>query len=72
MAGITLERAQAKLEIWLNAEDKVAGGQEYSINNRALKRADLPEIRKTIDYWEGRVNRLSGSARRGISYAKFS
>ncbi|MCK5541701.1 MAG: hypothetical protein KAI40_03340 [Desulfobacterales bacterium] len=58
MAGITLEVAEAKLELWLTAEGKVANGQSYSINNRSLTRADLKEIRATIDYWDGKVNKL--------------
>lgn len=71
MAGITLAQAQSKLDMWLAAEDKVMGGQAYSINNRSLTRADLTEIGQRIEYWNGWVNRLSGSARRGVSYANF-
>ncbi len=64
MAGITLEVAQARLELWLAAEEAVAvAGQSYSIDTggtrRTLTRADLPEIRKSIDYWQKQVSRLS-------------
>lgn len=59
MAGITLAQAEAKLATWLAAEDKVAEGQSYTINGRALTRADLGMIRETIDYWDKKVQRLS-------------
>lgn len=58
MAGITLAQAEAKLQLWMDAEDKVASGQSYTINNRSLTRADLTSIRDTIDYWERKVQRL--------------
>ncbi|MFK5951775.1 MAG: DUF6148 family protein [Desulfobacterium sp.] len=59
MAGITLSQAEAKLTTWMAAEDAVATSQAYSIGARQLTRANLKEIRETIDYWEQKVNRLS-------------
>lgn len=59
MAGITLDQAQAKLDLWMAADDAVAGGQSYSIGGRSLTRANSSEIRDNIQYWEGRVTRLS-------------
>lgn len=59
MAGITLAQAEAKLATWLDAEDKVATGQSYSIQGRSLTRANLKEIRETIDYWDSKVQRLT-------------
>jgi hypothetical protein len=59
MAGITLAQAEAKLALYLEAEEKVLGGQEYTIGSRSLKRADLAEIRSGITYWNGKVNELS-------------
>lgn len=64
MAGITLEQAEAKLTLWMDAEDKVASGQSYTINGRTLTRANLKEISDNIDRWDSRVKRLSrGGAR---------
>jgi hypothetical protein len=51
MAGITPEIAQKHLDAWLAAELSVSTGQEYRIGTRTLRRADLAEIRKQIDYW---------------------
>ena len=59
MAGITLTQAEAKLTLWMDAEDKVASGQSYSIQGRSLTRADLSEIGERIDKWDARVKRLS-------------
>ncbi len=57
--AITLAIAEAKLDLWLAAEDAVATGQSYTVNNRSLTRANLSEIRGQIDYWEGKINKLS-------------
>lgn len=62
MAGITLAVAEAKLEVWLAAEGKVATGQSYEIDNRKLQRADLGQIRESIKFWQEWVDRLSATA----------
>lgn len=63
MAGITLEKAQEMLTLWLAAEEAVAvTGQSYTINtgagSRTLTRANLSEIRTSINYWQQKVSRL--------------
>ncbi len=64
--GITLEEAKSHLTMWLKAEEKVAvAGQGYKIGNRTLTRADLGEIRRSIEYWENRVERLTSGKNRG-------
>lgn len=62
MAGITLEQAQAKLAQYLAAEEAVLLGQQYTINNRSLTRADLRAIQEGIDTWNKRVESLSARA----------
>lgn len=64
MAGITLAQAEAKLSTWMDAEDKVASGQSYSISGRSLTRADLGAIRETIDYWDRKVQDLTRGGKR--------
>ncbi len=59
MAGITLAQAQAKLDLWMEAEEAVASGQSYSIGNHSLTRASLSEIRESISYWDHQVKRLT-------------
>lgn len=62
MAGITLAQAEAQLTVWVNAMTAVASGQSYSIGSRSLTRANLTEIRETIDYWDAKVKNLTASA----------
>jgi hypothetical protein len=63
MAGIDLVAAEARLAEYLTAEQKVLSGQEYEVDGKRMKRADLDAIRKGIAYWNGWVQRL---ARGGI------
>jgi len=71
MAVLTLAAAETRLQEYLDAEQKVLAGQEYSIGTRRLKRADLAEIRAGIDYWQQKVNELanggSGIVVRGLT-----
>ena len=45
-------RAQKTEQIaaWNKALLACSGGQEYTIGSRRLRRADLPEIRKTLEW----------------------
>lgn len=54
------------MAVWLEAEKVVATGQEYTIGRRSLKRADLGEIRKSIEYWQGQVYKLSRKGRNRV------
>jgi len=67
MAGITLEQAQAQLEMWLEAEAAIATSQSYSIGDRTLTRADLSSIESAITRWDRRVKQLSRSSG-GVGY----
>jgi hypothetical protein len=64
MAGIALAQAEAKLAAWMEAEDKVALGQSYTIMGRSLTRADARLIAERINFWNHMVIRLGGG---GIS-----
>jgi len=64
MAGITQAQAEAQLASYLAAETAVLSGQGYEINGRKLTRANLAEIQRGIQIWDGRVKNL---ARGGIS-----
>lgn len=59
MAGITLEQAQAQLDLYMAAEVKVLAGQKYEIAGRTLQRANLAEIQAGISTWNDRVRQLS-------------
>jgi hypothetical protein len=66
MAGITLAQAQAKLDLWLAAEESLATSQSYEItvegNTRKLTRADLAEIGNRISYWNNKVVSLTAQS----------
>ena len=64
MAGITKEQAEAKLQTWMEAEEKIASGQGYSIGDR-LTRADLYTVRGEIEYWNNKVKELEVAELRG-------
>ena len=69
---ITLEQAEQHLQAWLDADYALAtGGQEYEIwlggTRRKLVRADVAEIRKSVQYWQRMVRDLTGTRSR-VSY----
>lgn len=68
MSGITLEIAEAKLAMWLDAESALATSQSYTIeeNNsrRVLTRADLSAVRDSVKYWNTWCQKLSPSRRK--------
>lgn len=71
--AITLAQAQTMLQAWLDAELALAtGGQEYEIwlggTRRRLMRTDASEIRKSILYWQSRVNSLSAEPVSRVGY----
>jgi hypothetical protein len=62
MAGISLETAQAQLNLYLAAEVKALSGQSYEIAGRKLTRANLAEIQAGINLWNDRVKQLTERA----------
>jgi hypothetical protein len=58
------------LVLYNEALQKVATGQSYQINNRTLTRADIREIRDTIEWLEKRIAAASGTSG-GIILASF-
>lgn len=62
MAGITLEQAQAKLDLYLGALDKIILKQKVEIDGQSLTRANLADVEAAIELWDARVKRLSVSA----------
>lgn len=62
MAGITLTQAQAKLDTYLAAQEKIIIGQKVEIDGEALTRANFVDVERAIDYWDKRVRALSATA----------
>ena len=55
MAIFSKKLCEQKLRTWLEAEDAIATGQRYQIEDRSLTRADLHEVRKEIEFWTGQL-----------------
>ena len=70
MAGITLEQAQAKLALWMAADDAVSRDQEHWVEGRRVTRADARTIRQSIDYWNQQVKRLTPSKVARVRYMR--
>lgn len=72
--GITLAEAQVQLALWLAASAGLASSQSYEIETngvrRSLTRADAAEVRRNIEFWDGKVQALSvaGTGRRRTRY----
>ena len=65
MAGISLSVAQTQLDAYLAAETAILSGQEYTMDSRRLKRADLAAVQAGITLWNQRVQDLTARQRRG-------
>lgn len=62
MTAISLAQAQAKLALWMEADERVAAGQSFTIAGRSLSRVDAAEIRENISFWEAKVQKIEASA----------
>lgn len=59
MAVLDKTVAEARLQLYLDAEARVLKGQAFEVDGYKLTRADLKAIRDGIAYWRGEVNRLT-------------
>ena len=50
MSVFTLQEIEEQITAFKRALMAISTGQEYSIGNRRMTRADLPEIRNTLDW----------------------
>ncbi len=55
MAIFSKELCERKLRTWMAAEDAIATGQRYQIDDRSLTRADLYDVRKEIEFWANQL-----------------
>ena len=65
MAIYTKEFCTRKLRIWLEAEEAIATGQSYQIEDRRLTRADLYDVRKELEYWAGKLAEAESEEQNG-------
>lgn len=50
--AFTVTECRERLQIWLKAEEAIASGQSYVIDNRRLERANLAQVREQIKFWK--------------------
>lgn len=72
MAGITQATAEAQLQLWLNALQRIAeDGQSVTIGERSYSEAQLAQVQQQVDYWDEKCKTLArGGSRvriRGIT-----
>ncbi|MDH3438580.1 MAG: DUF6148 family protein [Betaproteobacteria bacterium] len=61
--GVSSEAdAQARLQLWLDAEQRLSVAQTASIGDRQLTRVDLPAVHQAINFWQGQVQRFRARA----------
>lgn len=65
MALFSKKLCEQKLKTWLEAEDAIATGQRYQIDDRSLTRADLYDVRKEIEFWAARLAECENEERYG-------
>ena len=54
--------AQARLQLWLDAEEAISKGQSYAIGDRSLTRANLPDAVERIGYYQRLVEGFRAKA----------
>ena len=67
MAIYSKEFCRRKLNTWLAAEEAIATGQRYQIDDRSLTRADLYDVRKELEYWAGKLAEAESEEQNGGS-----
>ncbi|MGE7942812.1 DUF6148 family protein [Lysinibacillus xylanilyticus] len=50
--AFSVQEIRKRLQMWLDAEEAIATGQSYSIDNRRLERANLAQVREQIKFWQ--------------------
>lgn len=60
--AFTVAQCNERLQIWLAAEEKIASGQSYTIDNRRLDRANLAQVREQIKFWQSELAKAQAAA----------
>jgi hypothetical protein len=59
-----------RLQLYLDAEAKILGGQSVRMGDRELRRADLQFVQKQIALLQAQVSREAAAAGRGGRFAQ--
>lgn len=66
MAIFSREEKTRQIALWSEALARVSQGQEYTIGSRRLRRADLSEIRKTLEWLDAQPAREDARSGLGL------
>lgn len=66
MAIFSREEKTRQIALWSEALARVSQGQEYTIGSRRLRRADLSEIRKTLEWLDAQPAREDAQSGLGL------
>lgn len=68
--AFSVQEIRKRLQMWLDAEEAIANGQSYSIDNRRLERANLAQVREQIKFWKKELiqaeEKISGRSKRRV------
>ena len=64
MAIFTPEELLEQLTAWKAALLALSSGQEYQIGTRRLRRSDLAEVRRTLEWLNEELDTVNGRSRR--------
>lgn len=68
--AFSVEEIKKRLQMWLDAEEAIAKGQSYSIDNQRVERANLAQVREQIKFWKKELAaadaKLTGGSRRRV------
>ena len=65
---ITVQECERYIRLYLEAEEAVLKGQEYTIDGQNLRRADLEQIRKGRIWWENKKAQIESGTGEGIRF----
>lgn len=65
---IPIQECERYIRLYLEAEEAVLKGQEYTIDGQNLKRADLEQIRKGRIWWENKKAQIESGTGEGIRF----
>ena len=62
MSTMDLATATAKLNKWLDADDRLCSGQSYQFGDQLVTRVDARTVTQKINYWSRIVDALTAQA----------
>lgn len=65
---ITVKECNRYIRLYLEAEESVLAGQEYTIDGQVMVRADLNKIRQGRIWWENKKSQLEAGYTDGIRF----